>query len=118
MKIKLESEKEIGNIEYKIKLCKNTEYKITQLSTQMLYRLYQGNGYVIYYIGVCDNGDIVGISETDLNNSVLLLKKASNKIGAKFVNSIKINVEKTDRYYMKIIFKKKLNLSLIDDDEY
>ena len=120
MKVKFGSEKEIGNIEYKVKICDNTEHKINQLGTQMLYRLYQGNGYVIYYIGVCDNGDILGLTENDLNSSFLLLKKVSNKIGAKLINSIKMNIEMTDRYYMKIIFKKELNLSLIDinEDEY
>ena len=34
--VKLHSEKETGNIEYKIRLCNDTEHKINQLGTQML----------------------------------------------------------------------------------
>jgi|TARA_B110000914_G_C15446536_1_gene438749 elongation factor 1-alpha len=118
--VKLQSEKETGNIEYKIRLCNDTEEKINQLGTQMLYRLYQGKGYVIYYLGVCDNGEIRGILENDLNNSFSLLKKVSNKIGAELINFIKTNIEGTDKFYMKVILKKNLDLSLIDfnEDEY
>ena len=118
--VKLHSEKETGNIEYKIRLCNDTEEKINQLGTQMLYRLYQGKGYVIYYLGVCDNGDVLGILENDLDNSLSLLKKVSNKIGAELINFIKINIEGTDKFYMKLILKKNLDLSLIDlnEDEY
>mgnify|MGYP001277268859 CR=1 FL=1 len=118
--VKLHSEKETGNIEYKIRLSNDTEEKINQLGTQMLYRLYQGKGYVIYYLGVCDNGDVLGILENDLDNSLSLLKKVSNKIGAELINFIKINIEGTDKFYMKVILKKNLDLSLIDlnEDEY
>ena len=112
--VKLQSEKETGNIEYKIRLCNDTEEKINQLGTQMLYRLYQGKGYVIYYLGVCDNGDIMGIFENDLDISFSLLKRVSKKIGAELIKFIKINIDGTDKFYMKVILKKKLDLSLID----
>ena len=112
--VKLQSEKETGNIQYKIRLCNDTEEKINQLGTQMLYRLYQGEGYVIYYLGVCDNGDIMGIFENDLDISFSLLKRVSKKIGAELIKFIKINIDGTDKFYMKVILKKKLDLSLID----
>ena len=86
---KLQAEVECGNIEYKMVINNNTEHKINKLGTQMLYRLYQGSGYVIYYIGVCDDGKIVGLSKKELSKSFLILQKVSNKIDAKLINFIK-----------------------------
>jgi len=111
---KLQAEVECGNIEYKMVINNNTEHKINKLGTQMLYRLYQGNGYVIYYIGVCDDGKIVGLSKKELSKSFLILQKVSNKIDAKLINFIKKEVKNTKKYYMKVIFKKDLNLSLLN----
>ena len=114
MSYKLSPEVEFGNIEYKKELLINTDHKINKLGTQMLYRLYQGNGYVIYYIGVCDDGKIVGLSKKELSKSFLILQKVSNKIDAKLINFIKKEVKNTKKYYMKVIFKKDLNLSLLN----
>ena len=111
---KLQAEIECGNIEYKMVINNNTEHKINKLGTQMLYRLYQGSGYVIYYIGVCDDGKIVGLSKEKLSKSFLILQKVSNKIDAKLINFIKKEVKNTKKYYMKVIFKKDLNLSLLN----
>ena len=111
---KLQAEVECGNIEYKMVINNNTEHKINKLGTQMLYRLYQGSGYVIYYIGVCDDGKIVGLSKKELSKSFLILQKVSNKIDAKLINFIKKEVKNTKKYYMKVIFKKDLNLSLLN----
>ena len=111
---KLQAEVECGNIEYKMVINNNTEHKINKLGTQMLYRLYQGSGYVIYYIGVCDDGKIVGLSKEKLSKSFLILQKVSNKIDAKLINFIKKEVKNTKKYYMKVIFKKDLNLSLLN----
>jgi GTPase len=75
----------------------------------MLYRLYQGSGYVIYYLGVADNGEIVGLLENDLKKSFELLQKVSEKIGAKLINFNKMKAKDKDKFYMKIVFKKTLN---------
>ena len=109
MRYKLNPEVEFGNIEYKKELLINTDHKINKLGTQMLYRLYQGSGYVIYYLGVADNGDIVGLSENDLTKSFELLQKVSNKIDAKLINFNKMKANDNNKFYMKIVFKKTLN---------
>ncbi len=109
MSYKLSPEVEFGNIEYKKELLINTDYKINKLGTQMLYRLYQGSGYVIYYLGVADNGEIVGLLENDLKKSFELLQKVSEKIGAKLINFNKMKAKDKDKFYMKIVFKKTLN---------
>lgn len=56
-----------GNVEYKLKLTDNYEEKKYQkLATQMKYRLNEGKGKAIYIIGVCDNGNALGINYKDL----------------------------------------------------
>lgn len=109
MNYKLSPEVEFGNIEYKKELLINTDYKINKLGTQMLYRLYQGYGYVIYYLGVTDDGEIVGLSEKDLSKSFELLQKVSEKIGAELIHFNKMEAKDADKFYMKIVFKKTLN---------
>jgi len=109
MSYKLSPEVEFGNIEYKKETLINTEYKINKLGTQMLYRLYQGSGYTTYYLGVADDGNIVGLSENDLNKSFKILQKVSKNIYAKLINFNKMKAKDKDKFYMKIVFKKTLN---------
>jgi len=109
MSYKLSPEVEFGNIEYKKELLINTDHKINKLGTQMLYRLYQGFGYVIYYLGVTDDGEIVGLFEKDLSKSFELLQKVSKKIDAELIHFNKMEAKDADKFYMKIVFKKTLN---------
>ena len=65
-----EQENGEGNIEYKYKLVKITRLKINKLTTQMLYRLIQGNGKAEYYLGIIDNGKVIGLSEGELYTTI------------------------------------------------
>ena len=59
-----------GNVEYKWKLVDISYNKLHHLTTQMLYRLTEGNGTAEYYLGVYDNGDTTGISYIELNKTI------------------------------------------------
>ncbi len=79
-------EKNKGCCEYKLKLIYEDkdirEKKKIKLATQMKYRLYQGNGKAIYILGVSDKGDIEGISQYELDESISFLEKVCEKINA------------------------------------
>lgn len=74
---KLPPEKEQGNIEYKRQLCELFDWKMSKLASQMKWRLCEGEGNTIYYIGINDNGSIYGLNkeqmEESLNNIVKLV---------------------------------------------
>lgn len=74
----MEPEKEDGNIEYKLKLVDKSDYRISQLATQMRYRCDEGQGECIYNLGVTDIGDMVGISEEDYDKTIKILNQAAN----------------------------------------
>jgi len=59
-----------GNIEYKWRLCDMTNIsRINNLTTQLYYRLYEGDGKAIYNLGYNDKGVPRGIPmETLCNN--------------------------------------------------
>ena len=96
----LEKEIEEGNIEYKLKLVNLSDEQILHRVTQLHWRLNESNEtdsdvtavekgvtdrkdrvVAIYFIGVEDNGYPVGISKTDLKESIQSLNKITS--GAK-----------------------------------
>ena len=52
----LEKEKDDGNIEYKRELLNLDEETLNRRMTQMMYRIYEGLGEALYFIGVADDG--------------------------------------------------------------
>ncbi len=75
-----------GCCEYKLKLIFESgeirEKKLIKIASQMKYRLFQGNGKAIYILGVSDKGDVEGIDEDDLNQSILFIEEACESIKA------------------------------------
>lgn len=77
-----DEEIDYGNIEYKLKLNNISEKRIEKLTTQMQFRLTEGNGECFYQIGVEDNGNPIGISKDELEDSIKVLCFITQKIGA------------------------------------
>jgi GTPase len=59
-----------GNREYKLKIVNCDNKKAIKRSTQMLFRLYEGNGRATYLIGIDDNGNIKGLTLEEMNISL------------------------------------------------
>lgn len=78
----LPPEEEEGNIEYKLKLVNPSASRLEHLVTQMKWRLEEGNGEAIYEIGVEDNGILTGLTEMDLQASLVTLETMANRLGA------------------------------------
>lgn len=72
-------ESENGNIEYKLKLENDSEFKIDQLASQMKYRCNEGDSECIYNIGITDEGIITGITEEEYNKTIEILTKTADK---------------------------------------
>ena len=58
----MDSENDDGNIEYKLKI---SDYKVSDATTQMRFRVNEGNGEARYFIGVEDDGSVPGIPKAD-----------------------------------------------------
>ena len=96
--MKLEPEVEYGNKEYKLKICNKQNDRIEQLTTQLKWRLNEGNGEALYYIGVNDDGSVVGLNSDELKETIMNIKKMCEKINSKIVSTQKVN-----KYYLLTI---------------
>lgn len=82
-KTRLEPENEYGNVEYKLRLTDPTAERIERLVTQLKWRIREGHGEAILYLGVKDNGLFVGLTAEEIRLSMQTLEQMSSKIGAK-----------------------------------
>lgn len=78
----LGQEVEEGNIEYKLKLVDPTPERLEHLTTQLKWRLCEGQGEALYEIGVEDDGVPRGLCEADMKKSIENLKKMAAKLNA------------------------------------
>eukprot|EP00834_Sanchytrium_tribonematis_P000255 NODE_5_length_72347_cov_1.339331.p23 type:complete len:339 gc:universal NODE_5_length_72347_cov_1.339331:37363-38379(+) len=79
---KLAQEVEEGNVEHKLILKPSAEERLSQLVSQLKWRLREGNGEAIYELGVSDDGFLVGLNETELESSLLTLKEMAEQLDA------------------------------------
>ena len=75
-----------GNIEYKLKIKPNSKHRFQQLTTQLKWRLSEGNGKAEYYLGVYDDGTIGNISKETLKESIEYIKQICNEINSSIRN--------------------------------
>lgn len=69
MNIKFPPEPQKGCIEYKLKLTNLDDIKFNKLTSQMLWRLKEGKGKTIYYLGLSDDGTPTGIDKNTMIES-------------------------------------------------
>lgn len=110
-------ENDEGNTEYKRHLCseelksfdKNYNIRFQQLVTQMKYRLEEGNGMAIYYIGVEDDGSLFKLTKEQRRISMLVVKKMTIFLDA--------SIESTyfNENYIKIIIKDKWKSKILPE---
>ena len=94
---KLDSEKEYGNIEYKRELLNLDQDKINKRITQMKYRIYEGLGEALYFIGVADDGTLLGLNNEEYIESVNNLILIASNIDC---NVIKISESNKKNFYI------------------
>ena len=77
------------NIEFKENLKKDYHLKKDrkhQLASQMKYRMERGNGEAVYFIGVHDEGRLIGLSDSEMEESLFVLNKIALEIDAVILN--------------------------------
>ncbi|KIP02758.1 hypothetical protein PHLGIDRAFT_41078, partial [Phlebiopsis gigantea 11061_1 CR5-6] len=82
---KLAPEIEEGNVEYKLKLTDISPARFARLVTQLKWRLLEGSGQAYYELGVADSGALIGLSRSDLEQSLETLEMMAGEIGASVI---------------------------------
>jgi len=72
---------EEGCVEHKIKISKLTKPRFTSLVTQLRFRLREGMGKAIYYLGITDDGRVSGTDAALLRTSLRILNHMAAKVG-------------------------------------
>jgi len=108
MSIFLEPEIEEGNIEYK-RFLNNDENRLEEYMSQLKWRLGEGNGEAIYYLGIQNDGTFYYWSENEKLQSINMIKKLVNKANLRIAKLEKINYieEKTKKKnnYFKVVIR-------------
>lgn len=74
-----------GDTEYKLKLVDTSRERIQQLTSQMKFRVKEGHGEAFYKIGYEDNGNPLGLSKVDMEQSLNSLCHISNELRVELV---------------------------------
>ena len=69
-----------GNTEYKLKITDLDHEKLNKRMTQMKFRVEEGCGEAIYYIGVSDDGRTIGLNQSEYEESLANLKLIASKL--------------------------------------
>lgn len=73
----------IGNLEYKLNLNKMNNNKFQKYSSQLKYRILEGDGYAIYIIGVNDFGEVIGLNRGDIPKTTKLFNEMCANVQCK-----------------------------------
>lgn len=72
-------ETEENNVEYKLQLIIKGTMREEKITSQLFRRLSNGQGHCVYYIGICDNGEIKGTSGKKMKESLKNIIRLVNK---------------------------------------
>ena len=109
MSIYLDPEIEEGNIEYKRSLNDFKNDRLEEHTSQMLWRIGEGKGEAIYYLGVENDGTFYNWNQTEKNKTLQNFKKIVSKANLKIVklDKVKYNIIDKTNYYFKITIREK-----------
>ena len=130
----MRKEKQDGNVEYKRHLLIEQDNKLAKRVTQLEFRLTQGQGTAIYYIGIDDDGQTYGLTQEQLTTSLEYLnsmaKEAnavvseSEQMIAKSVDVMNTNDEMIDirnsdapLFYAKVVLKVRTEGSAVERED-
>jgi GTPase len=109
-------EKNNGHVEYKRTLVDCGDRKTQKYATQMQWRITENVRHqcAIYYIGVDDDGRIVGLSDDDIINSITHFVEIANTISASIVGIQIIYIGKLTIIKINVKMKKIFNNYFIE----
>lgn len=101
----LPPESEEDNIEYKRLLTYDMidSVKLDSLVTQMIWRIKEGDGKAVYYLGINDNGTIYGLDTAQSKETIQVFKTVVKKADVEIFNFNTIKVKNlSNKLYYKI----------------
>ena len=101
-----EKEIEEGNIEYKRYFENVSTNKLYHLTSQMNWRINEGNGLCHYYLGICDNGTICkDFTQERMDYTLDILKQMIDGCNSYIVT---ININRIETYiWLDVVIKRK-----------
>jgi GTPase len=111
MSIYLEPEIEEGNIEYKRYLSELSNERLEQYVSQMIWRVREGLGEAIYYLGVEDNGTFYNWTQNEKKQTLDRFKNIVKIAKMKIIKLLKVyyKVNEKQNNYFKIVIREKLD---------
>ena len=97
-------EKEEGNIEYKRKI---DDDRIPSLTSQMKYRVNEGNGEAIYYLGIEDDGQMSGLDSKEYDETRKNIELIATNANYSLKLILKKQVDDTDKFIYKYLIQRK-----------
>ena len=64
-----------------------------RLASQMKYRMERGDGEAIYFIGVDDDGNLIGLEEENFEESLFVLKNIAEETGSSILKVEKYSAD-------------------------
>ena len=111
MSIYLDPEIEEGNIEYKRYLSELSNERLEQYVSQMIWRVREGLGEAIYYLGVEDNGTFYNWTQNEKKQTLYRFKNIVKIAKMKIIKLVKVyyKVNEKQNNYFKIVIREKLD---------
>ena len=109
----LDQEIEEGNIEYKRCLTNIDDRRREEFISQMLWRIKEGNGEAIYYLGVEDDGTFYNWNKNEIKQTIESFKKIVSLAKLKIVKITKnyyTNNANKKNYYLKVVIRENQRL--------
>ena len=109
----LDQEIEEGNIEYKRCLTNIDDKRREEFISQMLWRIKEGNGEAIYYLGVEDDGTFYNWNKNEIKQTIESFKKIVSMAKLKIVRITKnyyTNNQNKKNYYLKVVIRENQRL--------
>ncbi len=110
---KYKSEDSYGHVEYKQELTHMTDSKIKKYATQMKFRLIEGRGKSIYFIGLHDDGTVIGIISAKFFEYCHVMNKICNEISSEILEVKLLSTNKKDHYIMQFTIKSSFDIDSI-----
>ena len=98
-----------GKIEYKRYFNIRDQERLEKYTTQMNYRINEGQGNSIYLIGINDNGSIYGLTEEEIEKNIDILLKITKLL------DLNVSIIIKCRYKNKNFFICKLKSNNFDE---
>lgn len=100
----MDPENEEGNIEYKLKLLNIDDKRIEELTSQMRYRVKEGEGECIYNIGVGDDGTLTGLTDDEYKETSDNIKIIADRNNY-YISLISSSVTKNNKKIYEILIR-------------